>query len=209
MNGVKSQPLESPPASVTPQISGKLVIIGILTVAITGAAVSWYFRYNATHRAAKFWGPEAATLIRDAPQVTLFRKPSGEVIRLARNDPKPASFDGSARDISHAHGLVHLRTALLEDRSFEWAVTTESSPKQDSDISYWVLSFYDPENGKTALIMFAEDCKHAWRTSEHLLAYELTNISTEPIAAGLREMFDEFSATPAANPGAKSAAPAR
>src|SRR4051794_4880249 len=59
-----------PPSSVS-TISGKLLIIGILVLALVAAAASWWFRHNATHRAAKFWGPEAAILIRDAPNVEL------------------------------------------------------------------------------------------------------------------------------------------
>jgi hypothetical protein len=46
--------------------SGKLLIFGILTVAVLLAGASWWFRYIATHRAARFWGPEAVRLIRDA-----------------------------------------------------------------------------------------------------------------------------------------------
>jgi hypothetical protein len=52
--------------------SGKLVIIGILAVAVASAAASWWFRYAATHRAAQYWGPETARLIRDAPTVELY-----------------------------------------------------------------------------------------------------------------------------------------
>ena len=48
------------------QLSGKLVIIGIVGVALAGAGAGWWFRYNATHRAAEFWGPQAVRLIRDA-----------------------------------------------------------------------------------------------------------------------------------------------
>src|SRR5215212_1559074 len=96
----KAKTNDAPPPSAGSTASGKLVIIGILTIALTGAAVSWFFRYNATHRAATFWGGETATLIRDAPQVILFRKPTGEVIRLSRDDIQRASFDKSALDIS-------------------------------------------------------------------------------------------------------------
>ncbi len=121
MNDMERQPLNSPHVAAS-HISGKLVILGILAVAITGAAVSWYFRYNATHRAAKFWGPAAAALIRDAPEVTLLQKPFASVAALA-GDPAAvqASIDKSAINISHAHGLVHLRNALLTGSQFHLA----------------------------------------------------------------------------------------
>src|SRR5215212_5624550 len=90
-------------------ISGKLVIIGILFVAFWAAGISWYFRYQATHRAVKFWGPEAATIIRDAPVVFIDR--SGKL-----DYPTSVANDGDARraniDVSHARGLTHFRNAL-------------------------------------------------------------------------------------------------
>ena len=39
-------------------VSGKLVIIGIRGGRPAGGGASWWFRYNATHRAAEFWGPK-------------------------------------------------------------------------------------------------------------------------------------------------------
>src|SRR5262245_471220 len=88
-------------SSQSPQsgTSGKLVILGVVAIATVAAAASWWFRYKATHRAAEFWGSEDARLIRDAPIVEMYEP---------------------ARDISAARGLVHLRNALLEDRSFQW-----------------------------------------------------------------------------------------
>jgi hypothetical protein len=174
--------------------SGKLVIIGILGVALAAAGVSWWFRYKGTHRAIEFWGPEAAILIRDAPKVTLFRMPSPDVMRLTLYDPVRASLDDSARDISQARGLVHLRHALLEDRNFGSPAASEQRPVINNNTGYWLLSFYDRKTQKTAIVLFSEDCRHATRQKLRLMAYELTSISTEPIAAGLREMFAELSA---------------
>src|SRR5438270_10988443 len=108
MNAVKSQPPDTFPLPSTTYVSGKLVIIGVVTVSLIGAVASWLFRYNATHRAAKFWGPEAAVLIRDAPHVTVKRR------------PLTGNFFANEVDVSHARGLVHLRNALLEDQDFDW-----------------------------------------------------------------------------------------
>src|SRR3989304_2712639 len=69
---------------------------------------SWWFRYSATHRAAQFWGPQAAELIRDAPHVTLRSA-------AAAADGQDAADAAVPRDVSHAKGLTHLRNALLED----------------------------------------------------------------------------------------------
>jgi hypothetical protein len=186
-------------------ISGKLVIVGIVSVAVLAAAISWFFRYNATHRTAMFFGPEAVALIRDAPQVTLIRLPLLSLGALAC-DPNPqVTLDKNTYDISEAHGLVHLRNALLEDHNYRWPEGSEKpAPKTAHLAQYWVLHFGDREHGKAEILEFTEDCRQAWQT--RLLPngkYEPTPISTEPMAKGLREMFAEFSAvspTPSAEP---------
>jgi hypothetical protein len=213
---------EVPAATTAPTISGKWLIIGIFGLALAAAGGSWLFRYNATHRTAAFWGPEAARLIRDAPQVTLFREP----ITIARAvvDALPAdATESDARagvdqkimdsgiDVSNAHGLAHLRNALLEDRSFAW-------PSEDVSLlnyanfgdPYWLLVFQDPATGKAAKIHFSEDCRQAMRTSNPkgpVGNKEGALISAEPIASGLAEMFTEFSAIKPADAAAPSSAP--
>jgi hypothetical protein len=178
--------------------SGKFVIIGIVTVALVAAATSLWVRYNTTHRAAKFWGSQAARLIRDAPKVTLFRMPSADTIRLAKDNAARACFDHSAYDISQARGLVHLRNALLDDRSFIWPSPAEKWPTFTVDGAYWLLSFYDPKSGQSAIVMFSQDCRQATGQKPRFMAYELTTVSTQPIAAGLVEMFAEQTANSSA-----------
>src|SRR4051812_8445935 len=107
---------ESKPPSA-PGISGKLVIVGIVLVALCAAATSWWFRYNATHLTATFWGPEEATIIRDSPLVTIYHPGSLD----APNHPAiMKKTEATELDISNAHGLTHLRNALLEDHNFDW-----------------------------------------------------------------------------------------
>ena len=185
--------------------SGKLVIVSILTVAFLGAAVSWYFRYRTTHRAAKFWGPEMATLIRDAPKVILFEKPTGKLTFSELRDPlqSRANFDKSAHDISHGGGLLHLRNALLEDQNFDWSTAGEPSEAQYNNLSHWVLTFHDPKSHETALIMFSDDCRLAAREERVFMHLEVRSVSTQPMAKGLREIFAEFTARSAADGGAK------
>src|SRR4051812_21733385 len=91
---------DSPPSGGS-TASGKLLIVGILAVSIAAAAMSWWFRYNATHRAATFWGPGLAVLIRDAPQVTLRIMPSDAADGLANNtDVFQASSVSGEFDVS-------------------------------------------------------------------------------------------------------------
>jgi hypothetical protein len=165
------------------QISGKLIIIGILSLALLAAGASWWFRYSATHRAAQFWGPEGARLIRDAPTVYLtklaaFEQPRGLV-----------GPTGVAYDISKAHGLLHLRNALLEDRSFDWASLGPKQLPKGKFLGQWELLFYDDKD-KQFNILFTADCRHAAIRADDFDPQ--WTISTGPIAAGLSEVFDEF-----------------
>jgi hypothetical protein len=165
--------------------SGKLLIIGILTVALAAAGISWWFRYNATHLAANFWGPTAARLIRDAPMVTLTDQ------RQSAANWRKGDNTEVVVDMSATRGLTHLRSALLDNRSFIW---DEKLP-EFTPIAGWVLRFQDPATNEEAAIVFFHDCKHAalaggtgpqWRP-----------ISCEPIAAGLHEIFTENLPQPA------------
>jgi hypothetical protein len=170
--------------STSGQNSGKLLILGILTVALLLAGTSWWFRYRATHRAAQFWGPEAARLIRDAPGVML--------VKL--NSPAPGGEEGDDRanlyDVSQAPGMVHLRNALVEDRSFDWPSSNSGPPPNDDFAQHWGLSFDDPDTREHLLIAFSADCRLAAAAAKEKTPHA---ISTAPIAAGLREMFEEMS----------------
>jgi hypothetical protein len=173
--------------------SGKLVIAGIVSVAFCAAAVSWWFRYNATHNAVKFWGPEAATLIRDAPVVSIYH--GGNF-----SDPnEPAMLKKVATtesDISNAPGLTHLRNALLEDHNFDWT-TVVKAPLQTP--AQWGLMFADPKAGKSTTVWLSDDFRSISRPGET----DMQSVSVDPVMAkGLREMFAEFSAE-AAKDGAK------
>lgn len=179
--------------------SGKLVIIGIILVALWAAATSWYFRYHATHQAAKFWGAEAAALIRDAPEVTLYKEPMASTDSL-RSDPAgiqaamQAHIAKSAIDISHAHGLLHLRNALLEDANFIWPSPDEQPILPADDLGYWWLKFRDPKSGKETVIWFSEDCRQGKQHRQRPDGtWDATVFSAAPMANGLREMFAEFS----------------
>lgn len=152
--------------------SGKFVIIGILAVAIVSAGISWWYRYSATHRAVQFWGPEGSQLIRDAPHVSL--------MRFFLSTPP------TMRDISKAPGMTHLRNALLEDRSFQWARVTDAAPKSGG----WKLEFSDPASGQQVLILFTTDCRGAALLGQSETKLRL--VSTEPIAKSLCEVFAEL-----------------
>ena len=168
--------------------SGKLVIIGILAVAVASAAASWWFRYAATHRAAQFWGPETARLIRDAPTVELYQsKPPATFTPLSRIDDFLERAD--ARDVSNAPGLTHLRNALLEDRSYRWP----PRPMQPVQRWPWLLSFRNERQNEAAVLVFSPDWQYVGRLGRKEV------VSCQPIADGLAEMLGELAPAGEAN----------
>jgi hypothetical protein len=190
MNAVKTQPIGPAAESGAPEISGKLVIIAVLFVAIAGAAFSWFFRYNATHRAAEFWGQKITRAIRDSAVVQVYTPKSA--ITLPKNQSAGMGGiidDPELHDISSARGLVHFRNALLEDRSFEWPAEPMSPDIQ------WTrgLAFGKLADPDMTMLLFSRDFKFVTDLGRDQM------LSCQPIANGLQEMFDEFAATPEAD----------
>ncbi len=164
-------------------VSGKLVIITILIAAVGAALGGWVFRYNATHRAVEFWGPEAALAIRDAKKVSLTQ------VSRDKEGYRLASF---TVEVSDAPGLMHLRAALLEDRSFEWPAEEEDNVSPfGNDIPFgWELKFAR-DTTRNVTVYFSPDFKRAYN---FLDGRRCRHVSCAPIAAGLKqvliEMFD-------------------
>jgi hypothetical protein len=186
----------------TSAVSGKLVILGIFGVALLAAGASWWFRYNATHHAAGFWGSKVARLIRDASHVKLQQ--------ITRDKDGTDSVKVS-RFVSKAPGLTHLRAALLEDSSFEWPATDTEPPSP----SGWYLRFEGDSAKDVARLYFTPDLRYVFHFTPELIhsaqgvsAGKFRGISCAPISAGLLEMFTEMMAGPAAaGPPPQSPAP--
>lgn len=172
------------------RISGKLVIGVILAVAVAAATFSWHFRWQATRRAAEFWGPEAVAAIQQPRRVDAFllcdsplsagAKPAGSE-RLG--EMEIGAFQIIAReDVTNAPGLTHFRNALLEDRSFDWS---DSKPSA-LPIGYG-LRFRPDGGGRDLLVFFSKDFK--WLTRKPVDSSGPSGASTAPIADGMRKYF--------------------
>jgi len=169
-----------PPSST----SGKRLTLVVILLALLAAGASWWFRYSATHRAAQFWGPQAARLIRDAAQVTL------------RTDAPSANAAGTVeadvpRDISAAQGLTHLRNALLEDTSYDWTAQAPADTDWSSSLVFAAAEGAEPR----AVVLFSPDYKwvangSAADPAQHVVA------TTNEFAAGLSSFFREQAAAP-------------
>jgi len=180
--------------------SGKLLIATMLVAGVLAAGASWWFRYTATHRAAQFWGPEAATLIRDASHVDMLGLKQAEdaAVENALKMSGVAWQTASSHDVSQAPGLTHLRNALLEDRSFVWPAA------EIPDQTEWThgLRFH---NGSAAslVILFSPDFGLAVAYFPEATTSQV--VSCEPIAEGLKQVFTEWAGLqprPTESPGA-------
>lgn len=167
-------PDHTQPAVNPSPVAGKLLIVAILLGAVSLAGFSWWFRYASTHRAARFWGPDAVRLVRDAPLVEACRwTPTGDVVALGR----PATV----RDVSHAPGMKNLRNALLEDRNFDWLAETNSAAGQ----AHFGLRFEGPGGNAELWVLFSSEC-------DELHVTDGRAVSTAAIADGLKTVFEEI-----------------
>jgi hypothetical protein len=97
---------------------GKLAVLTMFAVALAAAMFAWWWNYSRGQRALEFYGPKAAHLIRTAPKVELL------LVGISDADPVETLPESGpvmrVIDISRAPGLVHARTALLDDASYDW-----------------------------------------------------------------------------------------
>jgi hypothetical protein len=135
-------------------VPGHFVVIAMLAIALAAAGFAWWWNLQRGRRALEFYGPEAATLIRTAPNVELLRE--GEPVR----------------DISKAKGLLNARTSLLGDASYHWASEGQFA-KSDATLRFSdgersVLVSFDFENRtisanyKTAVL--SQKTADGWRS---------------------------------------------
>ena len=149
--------------------NGKLVIGAIFFVALAAAVSSMVVRYQATRRILQFWGTETVALVSAAPTV--------EALRLGSAGGEQNVTERV--DISHARGLVHLRQALLDDRSFAWDEREEPG-KPD-----WSYGLRFGDDSKSVTLVFTADFRQASRSDSPSI------VSSAPIAKGLATLFAE------------------
>jgi len=168
--------------------TGVYTTSALLLLGVVAAAVAWSYNFRETNQALQAWGPSGVRLIRDAKHVTYVRlaEPAtpGDLTQHASRHPKT-----DHQDISRAKGLLHLRRALLDDRSFHWQLDTDLA-----DVRFaHVLAFHDGKLSQS--VFFTKD----WG----ILAFHRIDeagdgpppspvvCSVQPIAQGLRTFFDD------------------
>ena len=137
---------------------GKLAVIVMFGLALAAAALAWSFNYTRGRRTLNFYGRDAALLLRTAPKVELLRlAPADEFSEAGER----LYFGGSRRsvtqriDISQAKGLIHARTSLLADSSYDWqADQTDCQPQLDYAVRF---------TGQTSVtLVFDFGCRRVW-----------------------------------------------
>lgn len=90
--------------------NGRWLVAALLCVGALAGGFAWWWNFKRGRRTLEFFGPEAARLIRTAPQVELLKTPPEDNV-----------------DFSHAPGLINARASLLSDASYVWDQTPAGS----------------------------------------------------------------------------------
>src|SRR5436305_4957905 len=112
---------------------GKLIVLGILLLAVALAVGNMVFQTYASGRAVSHWGADAARLILTASHVDILKlEPAGA--SSVANAEYVDAFGGrrfeivQEIDISQARGVLHLRRALVADNLYQWQPRLETPP---------------------------------------------------------------------------------
>ncbi len=131
---------------------GKLVVVGVVTLAIGLGAFAVWFQWEQTRRCLGFFGSDVAGVIQSAPAVELWDLGSDGTRTWRTN----------TRDVTQAPGLVHLRRGLIEDVNYEWtledpeAVAPRSLPADAWDVAIAFLPV-GPGNAPAVVLGFDLD----------------------------------------------------
>ena len=170
-----------PTRSTTKQMqqSGKLLIVGILGVALAAAGFAWWFQFSRGQRALAYWGGETASIIRHGDAAELF------LIATSGNG-ESLEVDGQnyvmLREISldAAPGFVHARHALIDDASYRW-----DDPPPDAIVWTHAVAF-DNQQGQVVwtVISLDDGVLRQLEGSRPL-------VMSEKLQAGLKQFFAE------------------
>ncbi len=150
------------------QNSGTKLVIALVSLAFLLGITSWWYRYEAAHRASQFWGAEASRLIAESESLEAITQDSdGNEIRT---------------DLSKARGQAHLRHAFMSDRNFVW-----DKPVDAKAIEWkWQLRFYEGDG--QAKVMLSEDLKVIGKCGP--ASDSTVGFSCEPMTASLVAYFE-------------------
>lgn len=123
--------------------SGTKLVLALVGLALLLGVVSWWYRYEAAHRASQFWGATASRLIAES-----------EGFEARWTDLAEDSQESSTEkilDLSKARGQAHLRHALLSDRNYVWGKPLDG----ETTDWRWTIRFF--EGIAEAEVLFSRD----------------------------------------------------
>ena len=138
---------------------GKLAVAGIVLVAVGLAGFAWWWNWQRTQRCREYYGGEGANLIRTASRIeglTLSGFYDDESREQIEAGPHAFEVVGH-KDLSRAQGLVHARTALLDDNSYRWDDRTTGDCQP---LILYAVRFLD--DGQQLTLAFDFGCRRVW-----------------------------------------------
>jgi hypothetical protein len=149
---------------------GKLAVLGLLAVGLVAAGFAWWWNFQHGRKCLEFYGSEAALLIRTAPRVELLELAASTDNKATSNADLLQLGEQSFRivrqlDISKAPGLIHARTALVDDASYRWGEKPAACPPQ---IQY-AVRFSDRSSVTLAFDFACERVRRAERGGQAVL----------------------------------------
>ncbi len=119
-------------APVSPSVSGQVVILAIVGLAIVAASYAWWHQHQQGQAALAFWGPDAAWAVRHAKSAQLIDRTAPSADRANGESAIHSSVQPIGErviSLDDARGFIHARQALINDASYEWeAATSDEKP---------------------------------------------------------------------------------
>lgn len=136
------------------QVTGKSIVITALAVALVMSVGAWWYHYSASRRAAQFWGPDATRLLIGKGEVAFFTLGS---LRDESDAPSAGNVVAgrevvAEQSLTDKPGLIHLRHALTQDASFDWAGRREASHSDE-----WAYALRFGEEPQRLDILWSRD----------------------------------------------------
>ena len=164
--------------------SGTKLVLLLVCGALLLGSVSWWYRYEAAHRASQFWGAEASRLIAESEGLEglTFEPMGGEALStLGWGSP------GESTDLSKVRGQAHLRHALLSDRNYLW------SEPIDGEAQKWGWCFRFHEGQRVVYVVLSADLKAIGKYEP--TSNSIAGFSCEPMTASLQQYLSALELT--------------
>jgi hypothetical protein len=190
---------------------GKLVILGILAVAVAASCFAVYYQYRAQDHAMDLWGNTSARLIAESPQVEVLLLGAETDVESEPSDDAPARVESgdmawkvaASTDAMGAKGIANVRRALVMDTTYDWDMAEALPPPEwkyamtFSDGKDWATVLFDFESGQVALTGSRKTGRLNRMASDDLSQFFVEQLGEAPVEGSERDARPPASETPA------------